>query len=76
MHYAPLGDDAGGTVSISPVPSTDLTKSIPYTSTNNSIYKYELNRLLEQPGGIDSRGDEEARKGRERVVKVVERTLE
>ena len=77
-HYAPSADDQDETASVSSVSSSDLTKFIPYTSTNKPVYKYEneLNRLLEELDKIDSHGDAEVREKRKQVVKAIEKALE
>ena len=77
-HYAPSIDDRDEVTSISSASSSNLTKLIPYTSTNKPVYKYEheLNGLLEKLDGIDSHGDVEVRDKRKEVVKAIERTLE
>ena len=77
-HYAPSTDDRDETSSISSASSSDLTKLIPYTSTNKPVYKYEnaLNGLLEELDKIDSHGDAEVRERRKDVVKAIERALE
>lgn len=74
-HYAPSTDDRDETASVS---SSDLTKLIPYTSTNKSVFKYEneLNGLLEELDRIDSHGDAEVREKRKEVVVAIERALE
>jgi len=76
-HYTPSTDDRDETASVSSISSSDLTKLIPYTSTNKSVYKYEneLNGLLEELDRIDSHGDAEVREKRKQVVKAVEKAL-
>ena len=77
-HYAPSIHDRDEVTSDSSASSSDLTKLIPYTSTNKPVYKYEheLNGLLEKLDGIDSYGDVEVREKRKEVVKAIERALE
>ena len=77
-HYVASADYRDETASVSSVSSSDLTKLIPYTSTNKPVYKYEneLNGLLEELDRIDSRGDAEVREKRKEVVKAVEKALE
>ena len=77
-HYTPPHDDRDETASIASTSSSDLTKLIPYTSTNKPVYKYEneLNGLLEELDRIDSHGDVEVREKRKEVVKAVEKVLE
>ena len=77
-HYAPSIDERDETTSVSSPSSNDLTKPIPYTSTNKPVYKYEheLNGLLEKLDGIGSHGDVEVRDKRREVIKAIERTLE
>ena len=77
-HYTPSTDDRDETASVSSASSSDLTKLIPYTSTNKPVYKYEneLNGLLQELDKIDSHGDAEVREKRKEVVKAVERALE
>ena len=77
-HYAPSADDHDDAASVSSVSSSDLTKLIPYTSTNKPIYKYEheLSGLLEELDRVESHGDVEVRDKRKEAVKAVERALE
>ena len=76
-HYTPSTDDRDETASVSSVSSSDLTKLIPYTTTNKPVYKYEneLNGLLEELDRIDSHGDAEVREKRKQVVKAIEKAL-
>ena len=77
-HYAVTINDREETGSVSSVSSSDLTKLIPYSHANKSVYKYEneLNGLLEELDKIDSNGDVEVREKRKEVVKAVEKALE
>ena len=77
-HYTTSTDDRDDTASVSSVSSSDLTRLIPYTSANKSVYKYEneLNGLLEELDRIDSHGDVEVREKRKEVVKAIEKALE
>jgi len=76
VHYTLSSGDRDETASVSSISSGDLTKLIPHTNTNKSVYKYEneFNGLLEFDK-IDSHGEAEVRKKRIGVVKAVERTL-
>ena len=77
-HYTASTDDRDEIASVSSTSSSDLTKLIPYSRTNEPVYKYEneLNGLLEELDKIDSRGDAEVREKRKEVVKAVEKALE
>ena len=77
-HYGPSTEDRDDTASVSSASSSDLSKFIPYTSTNKPVYKYEneLNGLLEELDRIDSHGDAEVREKRKEVAKAIEKALE
>ena len=77
-HYVPSIGDQDEAASVSSASSSDLTKLIPYTSTNKPVYKYEheLNGLLEELDGIESHGDPKVRDERKEVVKAIEEALE
>lgn len=77
-YYAPSTGDHDEVASVSSALSSGLTKVIPYTSIDKSVYKYEheLNRLMEEPDRTESRGDAEVRDKGKGVAKAIERILE